>query len=37
MNTVRKKIQEEQEHKKLVERAEKELIKKKRARMKGNQ
>lgn len=37
MNSVRRKMKEEQEHKKLVERAEKELIKKKRARMKGIQ
>lgn len=37
MNSVRRKMKEEQEHKKLVQRAEKELIKKKRARMKGIQ
>lgn len=36
MNKIRKKMQEEQDHKKLVERAEKELARKKRARMKGS-
>ena len=36
MNKVRKQMQEEQEQKKLVERAEKELARKKRARMKGS-
>ena len=36
MNKVRKEMQKEQEHKKLVERAERELARKKRARMKGS-
>lgn len=35
INQMRKKINEEKEHKKLIERAEKELARKKRARMKG--
>ncbi len=37
MNSVRRRIKEEQDQKKLIERAERELIKKKRARMKGIQ
>ena len=36
INKMREKIKEEKDQKKLVERAEKELIRKKRARMKGN-
>ena len=36
MNKVREKMKEEQEQKKLVERAERELARKKRARMKGS-
>ena len=36
INKMREKIKEEKEQKKLVERAEKELVRKKRARMKGN-
>jgi YidC/Oxa1 family membrane protein insertase len=36
MNKVREKMKEEQDQKKLVERAEKELARKKRARMKGS-
>ena len=36
INKMRDKIREEKEHKKLVERAEKEIARKKRARMKGN-
>ena len=36
MNKVRDKMKEEQEQKKLVDRAEKELARKKRARMKGS-
>jgi YidC/Oxa1 family membrane protein insertase len=36
INKMRQKINEEKEHKKLVQRAEKELMRKKRARMKGS-
>ena len=36
MNKVRDKMNEEKEHKKLIQRAEKELARKKRARMKGS-
>jgi YidC/Oxa1 family membrane protein insertase len=36
INQIRKKINEEKEHRKLVQRAEKELQRKKRARMKGS-
>jgi hypothetical protein len=36
INKIKEKMNEEKEHKKLVERAEKELARKKRARMKGS-
>jgi hypothetical protein len=36
INKIREKINEEKEQKKLVERAEKELARKKKARMKGS-
>ena len=36
INKIRDKMKEEKEHKKLVDRAEKEIMRKKRARMKGN-
>ena len=36
INKIRDKMNEEKEHRKLVQRAEKELARKKRARMKGS-